>query len=470
MPAIVLYTFLWHGDDIAEAWPDVFDLSYIGSLTYFEGGWNGSVFGCSVILYLTWWTFYVSFMLLIGLDLPKKKTIDGVTQSEPRWDTVFHSTMRGGACVALGRTFRGRSREESLRQMEENSFDLTDFGIYMGMHAVGAVMATALIGYGCFTNQIFHRLTIVLVVVLGVVRGAKRYTYYATMMYSRALQKEFESTEEHNFWLCVQQLDLLSVLQMFWLMAGPGTASSRVEEYPAPVPQQLLHRHVVPRHEAVPSEPPVPRHRPPVLLPVPVEQLLVPVHVPRRQDEYRVVVRLEARVRLVRVLQHVDQGEQADLRHDPAAVGLDLLPERAGEADRHGRPDRIGPVALQGIERRVLELEVHAVSHQDRQGELPDHPGGPVGRPTYQHRVVVRTAPPQPPVDLLVRPVQDVVLPELARAPRHRVGVRLVLRVDLRPGLTAVLGKHPLLGEPPRQEDESPVLDAPVLDDAVVFV
>lgn len=193
MPAIVLYTFLWHGDDIAEAWPDVFDLSYIGSLTYFEGGWNGSVFGCSVILYLTWWTFYVSFMLLIGLDLPKKKTIDGVTQSEPRWDTVFHSTMRGGACVALGRTFRGRSREESLRQMEENSFDLTDFGIYMGMHAVGAVMATALIGYGCFTNQIFHRLTIVLVVVLGVVRGAKRYTYYATMMYSRALQKEFES-------------------------------------------------------------------------------------------------------------------------------------------------------------------------------------------------------------------------------------------------------------------------------------
>ena len=197
MPAIVLYTFLWHGDDIAEAWPDVFDLSYIGSLTYFEGGWSGSIFGCSAILYLTWWTCYVSFMLLIGLDLPKKTRRDGVTPSEPRWDTVFHSTMRGGACVALGWTFRGRSREESLRMMEENAFDLIDFFIYMALHAAGAVTATAVIGYGCFSSQMFHRLTIALVVVLGVVRGAKRYTYYACGMYSRALQKEFESVLEN---------------------------------------------------------------------------------------------------------------------------------------------------------------------------------------------------------------------------------------------------------------------------------
>lgn len=151
-----------------------------------------SVVGNAVVLYLLWWIPYVCFMLLIGLDLPKKFKFDG-TPNNPKWDTVFHSTMRQGACILIGRTFRGRPKKESLKQMDENDFDLIDFFIYMAFHMIAALSAFYIIGYPCFHSQNFHLFMLIFVAWLAVTRGASRYTYYTTKMYSRALRKQFSA-------------------------------------------------------------------------------------------------------------------------------------------------------------------------------------------------------------------------------------------------------------------------------------
>ena len=188
VPPVVMYTFLWNTDAIVEAWPNVFHFSYKDDLHYF-GGMN-SVAACSTVFYFMWWIFYVSFILLGGLNLPRKYKPNG-QEAHPTWDTVFHSTMRGGPCIAFGKLFRGRSKNESLKQMEENNFDLIDFFIYMGLHAASALTAIFLGGYLCFTYKYFHLAMLGLCAVLAVMRGANRYTYYSTKMYSRTLKKQF---------------------------------------------------------------------------------------------------------------------------------------------------------------------------------------------------------------------------------------------------------------------------------------
>lgn len=45
-----------------------------------------SVAGNALVLYLLWWIPYVCFMLLVGIDLPKKFKYDG-TPKNPKWDT-----------------------------------------------------------------------------------------------------------------------------------------------------------------------------------------------------------------------------------------------------------------------------------------------------------------------------------------------------------------------------------------------
>jgi hypothetical protein len=144
------------------------------------------------VLYLMWWIPYVCFMLLLGIDLPNKTKYEG-TPNNPKWDTVFHSTMRGGVCIAIGNKFRGRSRKESLKQMEENNFDRIDFSIYMVFHMIASVSAIYVIGYPCFKSQNFHLFMLVVVAGLAVTRGASRYTYYMTKMYSRSMRKQFAS-------------------------------------------------------------------------------------------------------------------------------------------------------------------------------------------------------------------------------------------------------------------------------------
>ena len=74
---------------------------------------------------------------------------------------------------------------------EENNFDVIDFFIYMVFHMIAALSAFYVIGYPCFQSQNFHLFMLVFVAWLAVTRGASRYTYYTTKMYSRTLRKQF---------------------------------------------------------------------------------------------------------------------------------------------------------------------------------------------------------------------------------------------------------------------------------------
>jgi len=194
MPPLVMYTFMWNSDDIKAAWPNIFHLNYLDHIQFFPtsgifvipGSGLDSVVGCSIYLYLLWWVPYVIFMLHSGIDLPNK-----VKQECPKWDTVFHSTMRGGTCIAIGKVFRGRSKQDSLKQMEDSNFDLLDFFIYMAFHMLSSVAAIYVIGYPCFRSQNFHLFMLIFLTCLTVTRGASRYTYYTTKMHSRALRKQF---------------------------------------------------------------------------------------------------------------------------------------------------------------------------------------------------------------------------------------------------------------------------------------
>jgi len=188
MSPLVMYTFMWHADEIIDAWPNVFQLSYIDNIRYYGG--IESVVGCSTTLYFVWWACYVLFMLAGGISLPKKYTANG-QEANPKWDTVFHYTMRGGACMAIGKFCRGRSREESLRMMEDSDFDRADFFLYMAGHALASLAAIFTLGYGLFADRRVHKAALAFALTLAVVRGARRYTYYSTQMYSRYLRRQF---------------------------------------------------------------------------------------------------------------------------------------------------------------------------------------------------------------------------------------------------------------------------------------
>lgn len=91
----------------------------------------------------------------------------------------------------IGKVFRGRSKKDSLKQCEENSFDLIDFFIYMAFHMILALSAIFVIGYPCFISERFHFGMICVVATLAVMRGSKRYTYYTTKMYAKQIRNVF---------------------------------------------------------------------------------------------------------------------------------------------------------------------------------------------------------------------------------------------------------------------------------------
>lgn len=196
-PPVVMYTFVWYHDAIIEAWPSLFNLSYLqDGMTYFGGA--DSIATYSTAFYFTWWVLYVCFMLGGGgIDLPKKFKPDG-TPANPKYDTVFHSSMRDGMCNFFGKIFRGRSRAESLALMETNMFDKVDFCLYMIAHMIASLSGIYVSGYLCYKSRFFFRLMLGASIVVAVVRGANRYTYYTTKMYSRVLRKEFAEQLSHG--------------------------------------------------------------------------------------------------------------------------------------------------------------------------------------------------------------------------------------------------------------------------------
>mmetsp|Transcript_14112 Transcript_14112/g.20153 ORF Transcript_14112/g.20153 Transcript_14112/m.20153 type:complete len:413 (+) Transcript_14112:186-1424(+) len=196
-PPILMYFFRWNSAVIYETWPGIFDIEDINdSLVFFPKSLSitGTVFGNTLVLYLIWFVFYVAWQLSFGLDLPRNPRRKLLSTGEPapaKYDTVFHSTYRGGICVLFGRLFFGRSKEDSLQRTENNDFEIQDLMIYMLCHFTAFFLSLISLAYICFLSKYVH-MTLLLVATLIIChRGAIRYTYYVTMMYGNTIRKNF---------------------------------------------------------------------------------------------------------------------------------------------------------------------------------------------------------------------------------------------------------------------------------------
>jgi hypothetical protein len=195
MPPMMFYTIRWHADEIRDAWPNVFQLQALHDPHFFPpdqgpfflpGQGLGSIAGNAVLIYILWFIPYVSWMLLMGMDLPRKNL-----PQPPVYDTVFHSFWRVGACQTFGKIFWKRPENISKQQMETDHYEARDFLLYIGFHAVAALVSIPTLAFACNSSKQLHIFLLVLVLLICVHRGSQRYTYYTTKSYSRRIRKEF---------------------------------------------------------------------------------------------------------------------------------------------------------------------------------------------------------------------------------------------------------------------------------------
>jgi len=200
LPPMVMYTFRWNYQEIHDAWPKMFKLSYMDNIKFFPEGkvfflpgtGMGTVAGNTIAFYFVWFIPFVCWMLLIGMNLPKKnrRNKDG-TLVIPMYDTVFHSTVRHGLSAVAGKALWGRPASVSKLQMENDDYETRDFLVYVGMHAVLACSSVYILAYPCYLSQTVHTVMLIVLTIICVARGAARYTYYVTEMYQHAIRKDF---------------------------------------------------------------------------------------------------------------------------------------------------------------------------------------------------------------------------------------------------------------------------------------
>jgi hypothetical protein len=195
LPPIALYTLRWHASEVRSAWPSVFKLDYLEEVDFhpkdhfFVVPWRdvGTIAGNTVTLYAMWFVPYVSWMLLFGLDLPRKDRPNIV----PKYDTVFHSTVRGGLVILIGKVFWNRDKEATKKQMADDHYEARDFMVYIVSHAIAAYSAIYILAYPCYKSRAAHVMLLLLNLIICVRRGASRYTYYVTNMYGKMVRKDY---------------------------------------------------------------------------------------------------------------------------------------------------------------------------------------------------------------------------------------------------------------------------------------
>ena len=188
LPPMMFYTIRWHADEIRQAWPNIFHLEHLDNPDFFPpdkgifflpGTGVGSIAGNTVLIYILWFIPYVSWMLLQGMDLPRKNNPDG---KPPVYDTVFHSFWRVGACQTAGRMLWKRPIAVSQKQMEVDDYEVRDFLVYIGIHAVLVLLSIPTLAFACNYNKNVHVGLLLAVLLIGSQRGSQRYNYYATKM------------------------------------------------------------------------------------------------------------------------------------------------------------------------------------------------------------------------------------------------------------------------------------------------
>jgi len=182
-PPLLFYCMRWNADDVKDSWPNTFLLDYEVNFFPKPGlSFEETVFGSTIIFYFLWFVPYTAWQLVVGLNLPK---------NEGKYDTVFHSNMRDGACGMMGKTLWNRSSADSLKQSKTNDFEFRDFVAYMTIHVIAFLTSLLILAYPCSLSRYAHGTLLSICAVICVWRGSKRYTYYSTKMYSQLIRKQF---------------------------------------------------------------------------------------------------------------------------------------------------------------------------------------------------------------------------------------------------------------------------------------
>lgn len=194
-PPLLFYILRWNQDLVLQSWPDTFrldhDISFFPNSTH---SFMDTVFGNTMIAYLIWFVPYSAWIITVGMDLPRSSRKKKDKNGEPRkpiYDTVFHANHRNGNCVAMGKVFWGRSEEESKRQNAQNDFEMRDLIVYLVVHFLLAMTSVVVLAYPCYLSKYAHGTFLIILLVACTWRGAKRYTYYSTAMYSRIIRSKF---------------------------------------------------------------------------------------------------------------------------------------------------------------------------------------------------------------------------------------------------------------------------------------
>lgn len=199
-PPMQMYILRWNNTVMQEVWP-TFSYDDFDFLNFWprNGSFTGSVFGNSLIYYFCWAVPYMVFQLWIGIDLPRKyrhkKNKHTGTPLAPKYDTVFHHNMRDGQIFWAGFIF-GRDKAESQRMMDQNDYGVKDFFFYICIHFIGVFLSIVVLAWLCSLSQYVHAAWILGVFLAVIVRGANRYVYYSTKMYTSLIRKQFKSLLE----------------------------------------------------------------------------------------------------------------------------------------------------------------------------------------------------------------------------------------------------------------------------------
>lgn len=190
LPPMLMYTLRWHSEELNNAYPQIFHLDYLENISFFPTGnisSGGSILGNAALVYVGWFIPYTSWMLLQGLDLPRKSAKKSFP---PTYDTVFHSLWRPGLCETCGTLLWKRSPTLSKDQMGRDDYETKDFLVYMVGHATLVGISILTLANLCRLGSILHGILLTCVVTICVYRGAQRYTYYVTVMYGKIIRKQ----------------------------------------------------------------------------------------------------------------------------------------------------------------------------------------------------------------------------------------------------------------------------------------
>lgn len=187
-PPMVLYTMKWENEKIREAWPEIFDLDYDIEFDM--------IYRNSMILYFIWFIPYTIWFLREGLDLPLQQYTSLDDSSEVfAYDTNFHYNMRANFCYSAGKIWN-RPVEESKKMIEKNQFEKRDLAAYLGFHFILAFSAITFLAYPCYLSKYYHGGLLILVLIICTYRGAGRYTYYVTKMYTRLVRSHMSASSK----------------------------------------------------------------------------------------------------------------------------------------------------------------------------------------------------------------------------------------------------------------------------------